>query len=216
MAAPKLHITNKSLLIAVGKLQHSISPHVILCRLERSCHPCIPEMCCVTCVLLCSSFSRYWCGWNCTWSQGLWTCGCSYLSIEGDIYSVLPTGQPLRDPYYNVTYPCPPFNADPLALVQLLIHSQAELHVLHLVIDTESDNSSSSSLPGSVSFCFNTPTVGGIPLCLSDDSKIVALQVCPCLWLYLFNSSQSILLFFGLYIFSINSFYWLKQLPCAF
>lgn len=58
------------------RISSSMTPHGLLYHLKGSCHPYIPEMCCITCVLLCSSFSRYWCGWNSTWSQGLWAWGC--------------------------------------------------------------------------------------------------------------------------------------------
>lgn len=99
-----------------------------------------------------------------------------YFSIEGHIHSVFLNGQPIEDPHYNVTFPGPLFNADPLALVQLLIHPQAELHDLHLIIH------SSSSLPFlGYGWSFNTPAIGGIPLCLRDANMIIALQVCPCL-----------------------------------
>lgn len=70
-------------------------------------------------------------------------------AIEGHVYSVFHTGQLIEHPHYSVLCPCPPFNADPLALVQLYIHTQAELHELHLV----TDNSSSSSLPDLLRIC---------------------------------------------------------------
>ena len=112
--------------------------------------------------------------------EGLRPWGCSYLPIEGLVRLVLLVGWPVADPDYNVTSPCPAFNPDPQALSQFLIHPQAELHALQLVIDTEDNIPSLPRLPvlpkEPVSFHSNTLIIGAIPAGLHDTNEITALQ----------------------------------------
>ena len=88
---------------------------------------------------------------------------------------------PQQKPHYNITCPPSPFNPDPQALGQLLIHSQAELHALQLVTDIQGDTPSLSPLsinPKVSVFFYSNPLVMGAIPHLHGATKITALQVC--------------------------------------